>query len=342
MIPKAGAVLKKIVIFGATGQVGTYVVDYFVKNAKDSFEVIASGRRQGDLSAILGCPYVHVDITRPEDFERLPQSGVYAVILLAAQLPIHPGGQDGYNQLYINTLGTYNVLEYCRRTGVDRVIFSQTNYDMKDYFDSPVPIRSDWKPSYSYTDDHAVYVISKNAAIELMEHYHQCYGIGKFVIRLPNVYAYNSYPWILKNGELRKRPLYVMIDKALAGEPLEIWGDPGYKKDMLYVWDLAQLMYCCVRTERRRGLYNAGTGMPVTLEEQVRTIAEVFNPAGKPSEIVYCPEKISDGGQIWDISDAEAEVGYHPQYPVKKLFEAIRSEMALNRYYSIHAPQNRA
>lgn len=330
---------KKIVIFGATGQVGTYVVDY-AKNyfgAKGGeYEIIATGRRDEDLSDVLGVPYVSVDITNTEDFSRLPQSDVYAVILMAAQLPIRDGGQDGENQLQINVLGTYHVLEYCRKVGANRLIFTQTNYDMKDYFESPIPIRSDWKPSFSYTDDHALYVIAKNCAIELMEHYYQTYGLGKFVIRLPNVYAYNSNPYIWKDGQLKKRPLYVMIDKAIAGEPLEIWGDPMFKKDMMYVNDLAQLMCRCIESERNYGFYNAGTGVAVTLEEQVRTIAKVFCSPEHPSEIIYRPDRISDGGQLYDVSNAVEELGYCPQYDCEKLFLAIRDEMEKNRFIKIH------
>lgn len=190
--------MKKIIIFGATGQVGVYVTDYakeyFAKRGR--YEVVASGRRKDDLSGVFGLPYVPVDVTRAEDFSALPQKDVHAVVMMAAQLPIRAGGQDGYNQLNTNVFGMYNVLEYCRRVGADRLLFTQTNYDMKDYFDSAEPIQAGWKPSFSYTDDHAMYVIAKNTAIEMMEHYYQKYGLKKFVFRLPNIYAYNSNPYI--------------------------------------------------------------------------------------------------------------------------------------------------
>ncbi len=329
--------MKKIIIFGATGQVGVYVTDYakeyFAKRGR--YEVVASGRRKDDLSGVFGLPYVPVDVTRAEDFSALPQRDVHAVVMMAAQLPIRAGGQDGYNQLNTNVFGMYNVLEYCRRVGADRLLFTQTNYDMKDYFDSAEPIQAGWKPSFSYTDDHAMYVIAKNTAIEMMEHYYQKYGLKKFVFRLPNIYAYNSNPYIWKNGSLVKRPLYVMIDRAIAGQPLEIWGDPGYRKDMVYVKDLAQMMCRCIEANLERGLFNGSSGMPVTQEQQVRTIAKVFCPPDKPSDIVYCPEKPDGGGQIYDVTEARELLGYRPEYDCEKLFLDIRAEMAQKRFAAI-------
>ena len=80
--------MKKIIIFGATGNVGSYVWkyarEYFDPN---EFEVIASGRRKTDFFDKLQAPYFSVDLTDISSFERLPQKDVYAVIDLAAQIP---------------------------------------------------------------------------------------------------------------------------------------------------------------------------------------------------------------------------------------------------------------
>lgn len=79
--------MKKIIIFGATGNVGSYVHKYACEYFKDRYEVIASGRRVTDFFEKQGQKYVSVDINKTEEFEKLPQEDVYAVIDLAAQIP---------------------------------------------------------------------------------------------------------------------------------------------------------------------------------------------------------------------------------------------------------------
>lgn len=41
--------MKKIIIFGATGNVGSYVLKYALEYFKGRFEIIASGRRETDF-----------------------------------------------------------------------------------------------------------------------------------------------------------------------------------------------------------------------------------------------------------------------------------------------------
>ena len=86
---------KKVIILGATGHVGSYMTLY----AKDFFadkdlEVIASGRREkADVFSQMEVQYISVDMTKAEDFDKLPQENVHAVIQLAAEIPAY---MDGY------------------------------------------------------------------------------------------------------------------------------------------------------------------------------------------------------------------------------------------------------
>ena len=70
----------------------------------------------------------------------------------------------------------------------------------------------------------------------------------------------------------------------------------------------------------------------IVCKEQVKTIVDVFSPKDKPSKIIYKPEKPIGGGFLMDISNAIEELGYKPEYDCKKLFEAYKREMELNRF----------
>ena len=325
--------MKKIIIFGATGNVGSYVLKYAREyfDTKE-YEVIASGRRKTNFFEKRGIPYYSVDLTKAEDFDVLPQEDVYAVIYLAAEIPSYMDDYQPDKYIKSNIIGAYNVLEYCRKTKADRILFSTTVFDISLSATNGAVLKPDMPHNFSYKGDHAVYVISKNTAIELIEHYHQEYGLKKFIFRFPTIYNYSPYHYYYPNGVKTLRPVYRMIEQAKKGEPIELWGNPEYSKDMVHVYDCAQMICKAVEVDREEGFYNVGTGKPVTLKEQIETIIKVFSPKDHPSEIIYCPEKPAGGGFLMDVQNAKEELGYEPQYDCLKLFEDYKKEMEINRF----------
>jgi len=328
--------MKRIIIFGATGNVGSYVLKYANEFFDPTeYEVIASGRRQTDFFDRLGVKYYSVDISRKEDFMKLPQEEVYAIVYLAAQIPSYMEGYHPERYIQSNIIGAYNVLEYCRKVKADRILYSTTVFDISLAVQDGVALKPDTPYNFSYEGDHAVYVITKNTAIELIKHYHAEYGLKYFVFRFPTIYNYSPYHYYHPNGVKTLRPVYRMIDLAMKGEPIELWGDPNYSKDMVYVDDCAQMICKAVLVDRDKGWYNVGTGVPVTLQEQIETIIKVFSPKDHPSQIVYCPEKPCGGGFLMDVQNAKDELGYEPQYDCLRLFEAYREEMRINRFLEL-------
>lgn len=325
--------MKKIIIFGATGNVGSYVLKYAREYFDpQKYEVIASGRRKTDFFTKRGIPYYSVDISKHEDFKVLPQDDIYAVIYLAAQIPSYMDEYRPEQYIQSNIVGAFNVLEYCREVHADRILFSTTVFDISLYAKPGVVLKPNLPYNFSYKGDHAIYVICKNAAIELIEHYHQEYGLKKFIFRFPTIYSYSPYHYYFPNGIKTLRPVYRMIELAKQGKPIELWGDPNYAKDMVHVYDCAQMLCKAVEVDREEGFYNVGTGIPVTLQEQIKTIIQVFSPKNHPSEIVYCPEKPVGGGFLMDVENAKAELGYEPQYTCLKLFEDYKKEMEVDRF----------
>lgn len=329
--------MKKIIVFGASGNVGSYVTkyanEYFDEN---EYQVIATGRRETDVFKKFNIPYYSVDITKEEDLMKLPTDNVYAVIFLAATIPSYMQNYNAREYLETNVIGLFNVLEYCRKNKVDRILFSTSVFDISLYTkDVNVELYPDMPANFSYKGDHAVYVITKNTSLELLEHYYQEYGLKKFIFRFPTIYNYSSYHYYFPNGVKTLRPIYRMIDLAQKGEPIELWGDPNYSKDMVYVDDCAQMLCKAVEVNRDNGFYNVGTGNPVSLQKQIETIIEVFSPKNKKSTIIYKPEKVASGGFIMNVDNAKKELGYKPKYDCKALFEAYKKEMELEIFNKI-------
>lgn len=329
---------KKIIIFGASGNVGSFLTLY-AKDFFDSqkFDVIASGRRQTGVFEKYGIEYISVDITKPEDFARLPQENVHAVMCLAAQIPSYMDQYSGRKYLDSIIMGGYNVLEYCRKVNADRILYTQTVFDVSEY-PAGFVIKSDTPRNFSYKGDHAMYVIAKNCMLDMIEHYHQEYGLKKFIFRLPTIYEYSTYHYYYPNGVKTLRPLYAQIQNAIQGKPLRIWGDPEYAKDMVHVYDFSQMLCKAALVNRNEGFYNIGTGIPVTLVEQCQAIIDVFSPKDNPSTIEYVDSekgRKTGGGFLMDISNAKEELGYEPVYDVRLLFEDYKKEMELERFLEL-------
>lgn len=82
--------MKKIVIFGATGNIGAYFVDYCKKRIDEKeYQIIAVGRKQTDFFQKKDIEYINVDICNTSDFQKLPTENVYAVVNLAGILPAY-------------------------------------------------------------------------------------------------------------------------------------------------------------------------------------------------------------------------------------------------------------
>ena len=327
---------KKIIIFGACGNVGSYFTKYAIEYFNnDEYEIIASGRRNTDFFTKRGIKYYSVDISCAADFEKLPTDNVYAIVLLAAQIPSYMEGYQPEKYINSNIVGAFNVCEYARKVKADRILYTTTVFDISLSAKDGVMLKPDTPVNFSYKGDHALYVITKNTAIELLKHYHAEYGIKDFIFRLPTIYSYSPYHYYHPNGVKTLRPIYRMIERAKNSEPLEIWGDPNYSTDMVHVYDFSQELCKAIEANRDGGFYNIGTGKPVTLEEKVRTIVEVFSPKDNPSKIIYCPEKKNSGGFALDITNAKEELGYEPKYGIKELLEDYKEEVKVDRFLEL-------
>lgn len=320
--------MKTVIVFGATGGIGAYTALHLIESG---YNVIAVGNRKSDndFFSQYGIKYYSVDIANFESFSVLPKKDIDTLINFAGVLP----ARNYDPRLFINsfTMGTLNVLEYMREIGCRTIITAQTPADLWYLQNTTNPMPADALRSFPPSTDHSIYTIAKNAAIDIIEYYHNTYDFSRFIFRFFNVYMYHPNPYYYVDGEKKMMSFRLIMDKARKGEPIEVWGDSSRTKEMLYVKDLTLLIEQAIESDKKGGIYNVGSAKQVSLEEQIDGIIDVFSDV-KRSEKVYCPEKPDALFNHLDISKTIKDLDYKPQYSYIDWLRDFKLEEEMNRF----------
>lgn len=132
------------------------------------------------------------------------------------------------------------ILEYARKVGVDRVLYTQTWAEMAGYWGKGEIFSPQLPRKLKYTGDQAFYAITKCMIVDTMEYYKQEYGIKNFVFRLPNVYLYHPDTYYYVECKKKLVAYRYMINQVENRKDIEMWGNPDAFEDILYVKDLCQ------------------------------------------------------------------------------------------------------
>lgn len=307
--------MAKVLVLGASGSLGRGIV-CLLKNEHEVVATYANNKFEEE-----GVETRQADITNPKSLEGLG-SGFDTVVLIAGAMPATMAGYNPQQYIDTNVTGTLNVLEFCKKANIRKIIYIMTFSDVSHKFFNGVPIKSDDTRSLKLTGDHAVYSISKVTACELIEHYHQEYGLQSIIFRIPTVYCADDNFNYYVDG-VKKTKAYVQMIRAIVSErQVELWGNPENAKDMPYIKDLARLIKLAVEHKTAQGTFNAGTGNPISLKELVDTMIEVFCP-DLPVEIIQRPEKPSQPNFTFDMSKTNETFEYTPQWGLKNMLEDI-------------------
>ena len=321
--------MKRVIVFGATGNLGANISIY-LQNI--GYEVIAVGHRKNDngFFADHGMKYYSVDIEKESDFKILPVDNIYAVLHFAGMLPAVMEGFSATPYIQSIIQGTLNVLEYTRTVGADRIIFPQTLFDIRHLFGSKIPIPADSQRQVP-EGDHWMYVIAKNAACDMIEHYYNNFGIKRFIFRLSRIYLYHPNPYTFTDGKKVLVSDRALIYKAIKGEPIEVWGDPYRVLETISIYDFLRIIEKALVAVVDGGIYNVGSG-GTTLEERVRGIVDVFSPKNNKSEISYSPEKPNGTQFVLDITKTKLELGYEPKFSWYDYLVKFKKEMEIQPF----------
>lgn len=325
--------MKKILVFGATGSTGVYLVDWLCsKLDKNEYEIVALGRRRTSYFDRFGVRYYSVDVTDKDAFDNIREDNIYAAVILSGILPARMKGYTPQDYVDVNIKGTLNIMEFLKGKGVDRVLYTVSISDLHGHLPENKEFLPDMPIRYKYGTDHTIYAITKTAATEIIKTYHHDFGIKYYILRLPNIYLYSPEKDYYVDGELRKISYRYIIDRAISGEDIELWGNPEQKRDIVYVKDFCQFIEKVLLTDCESGYFNVGADFMVSMKEQIQGIVDVFCSPDKISKIIPCPEKRSCDDTHMNIDKARKLLGYEPEYDYISYLEDYKKEMNSDRF----------
>ena len=164
------------------------------------------------------------------------------VLHLAAQVAVTTSVKNPREDFEINALGTFNVLEAMRQSGMRApLIYSSTN---KVYGEMTSVGTVERNGRYDYQslptgvseehnlDFHSPYGCSKGSADQYVIDYHRIYGMRTTVFRQSCIYGYRQF-----GAEDQGWVAWFMIASQL-GRPITIYGDGKQVRDILFIDDL--------------------------------------------------------------------------------------------------------
>ena len=193
------------------------------------------------------------------------------VMHLGAQAAVATSMEDPMLDASINVMGTLNVLECARRTGVRKVVYAASGGTL---YGEPrrLPVK---ETAFSGARPVSPYGVSKKVVIDYLNFYELHHGIGWTALALANVYGPRQDP----HGEAGV--IAIFSASMLAGETPTIFGDGNQTRDYVFVDDVVHAF--ALAAERGDGrLLNIGTSVETSVNGLYKMLAAITGLAGEP------------------------------------------------------------
>lgn len=313
--------MKKVVITGGCGFLGTSLIQRFLNDGGYSVRVLdnLSVGTRDDLAGV--CDFMEIDA----DINEFIPGGVQLVVgdilddnlalkvTMQADIIVHfaantgvgPSVEDPRLDCNANVIGTFNYLEAARINEVPRFIFAS----------SGAPAGEVEPPIHEELPPHPVspYGASKLAGEGYCSAYYQTFNIDTIALRFGNVYGPGSAH---KSSVVAK-----FIRQALNGETLEIYGDGTQTRDFVYIDDLIKAVILAATKDNVGGeVFQIASNKETTVGEMTNLIVKTLEKNGVSDVNVLNGEtRLGDVKRNFsDTSKAKKRLGWGPKMEQKE------------------------
>ena len=312
---------EKILIIGASGQLGTELVEA-LRNIYGASSVVASDIRKSDNPVFETGPFETLGILDLAKWKDILQRHQPTQVYHLAALLSATAEQNPEFAWKLNMQGLFHVLDAAREEGssIGRVYWPSSIAAF-----GPNTPRFD-TPQYGPMDPTTVYGISKYAGELYIQYYFQRYGVDTRSLRYPGLIGHKSDP----GGGTTDYAVGIYHD-ALKGEVHDCFLKEGTILPMLYMPDAVKatldVMHADPEKIKMRMSYNLA-GMSFAPEEIADSIKEHI----PDFQIAYNPDYRQAIADTWpaviDDSLAREHWGWKPEYDLAAMTKDMLENIA--------------
>ena len=287
----------KDLVTGGAGFIGSNLVERLLGLGHDVsvLDELSSGYRK-NVSAHPRLTFVEGDV-RDRKAVRRSMDGASAVFHLAASVGNKRSIDDPFHDAEVNVLGTLNILEEVRRTGVGRLVVSSSAGIFGEL--KTLPIREDHP-----VEPDTPYGSTKLCAEKLSLAFAKIHGLGVVCLRYFNVYGLNQ------RFDAYGNVIPIFVFKLLRGESLTIFGDGEQTRDFVNVGDVVQANLKAAAADGVTGAFNIGSGTRISVNDLVSRIEAA---SGRKATVGHGPPRAGDvRDSLADIGAARSRLGFEP------------------------------
>ncbi|MFZ5955449.1 MAG: NAD-dependent epimerase/dehydratase family protein [Nanoarchaeota archaeon] len=181
-----------------------------------------------------------------------------------------------------NVLGTYKILEFCRKNDIPKIIFTSS--------------------SRVLSAEKNPYTASKIYGEELVKSYNESYGIDYVIIRPSTVYG----PF----NDLTKRLVDIFMLNILQGKELEIYGDRNKTLDFTYIDDFAQGFLLAMDQKNKE--FNIASGTETKIED----VAKILINLHRSGNFKFLPAEIAQPQNVKIDTSKIKSLGFKPKFDI--------------------------
>lgn len=319
--------MKKILVTGALGQIGTELVVKLRKLYGEN-NVIATDIRKNDCEVVLGGPFEILDVTDGKTmYEIAKKYEVDTIIHLAALLSAVAEAKP-LEAWHINMGGLVNALEVAREL------------DLKFFTPSSIgafgPTTSkDKTPQVTIQRPTTMYGVNKVSGELLCDYYYHRFGVDTRGVRFPGLISYVAPP----GGGTTDYAVEIYYEAIKKGH-YTCYLKPGTYLDMMYMPDaldaIIQLMEADSDRLINRNAYNI-TAMSFDPEEIAAEIKKHIPDFTIEYEVDPVRQAIADSWpNSLDDSAAQVEWGFKAKYDLEKMTKDMLKKIK----EKLHAEEN--
>lgn len=248
--------MKKILITGGAGFIGSHVVRRFVNNYPDyeiyNLDALTYAGNLENISDIENKPnykFIKADITDASVISGLfKEYGFEGVIHLAAESHVDRSIANPLAFVQTNVNGTLNLLNAFKELWGD-------NFDGKRFYHvSTDEVYGTLGAEGLFTEQtpyspNSPYSASKAASDHFVRAYGETYGLPFVLTNCSNNYGPNHFP---------EKLIPLFINNIINNKPLPVYGDGNYTRDWLFVIDHAAAIDLVFHKGKNHETYNIG------------------------------------------------------------------------------------